>query len=564
MPTVVYRFTDPHGKRREVASAQLGAGAAAAAESSIVNLRVGERLGKGSYGSVYHATIVPPVSISYSRAELGLVVKLGSIRGFHTWLACKRGASFFKVLYPEAAARGHVVCKSLPDSSYVTIMPKLPGYTLNRWLTAKNVPREAKLSMLFKVLRALKEQLHDKGIYHGDLNPLNILVTKSSPDRGHTISFIDFDYAYRAEGEVTGDYVRPEERHYFHPGRQDGDKAKLLTPHPSQDIYSLVCYLDRYMSEFDAGFLYDLYHGEKMNTVTVAEVLAAIEGEYFIEKICPVIQNNAGFIDVAKMGFGAVLLWLKENVTELRSQSEEAIEKLTKIAAKRLLLAWFVESVGSQSVEGLRSFLPEHLSWVTDESLLAVIRYGQQRQLVSEIYARNAEIFIQEFYFGSDDTFCSWLEQQHPDLADVRVIDVKGCWRSANRQRVADFRRKVLKTCLDSGFLCAFADKEEVQSLAARGMLVTSDEGVRLLRRALAGRFEVVSDSLLRVVLNEMVDKIAAVSKVEAASQGTVGSKRKRECVPVASLFGSAGMSSLVSGEPKRDGGAAARRATLP
>ncbi len=325
------QFTSPDGHKCFVPVNTVGvAAAAAAAEVSNVQLRLGAKLGKGVYGTVYEAEVIELSSVSYSSPRHGLVVKHGRAYSREELNYCRRGVEFLEKVYPELKAKGHVAFQTLPFGidergqkymSYATVMPRFPGYTLKRWLEASNQSMLVKLKILQAVFLELKE-LHAKGIFHGDLKSDNILVNQEA-DGSYQVYFIDFDFSYSVEGPVTAEDIAPEKKHYFHPSRQSRAKAKSLKPHPSQDIYSLTCCLDCYTRGFDARFLYDFYHGGKIHTATVDEIVEVIVKEFVVEEIHEAINASEEYASIAKEGVGSVLLWLRDRVAGLRSMSEE-------------------------------------------------------------------------------------------------------------------------------------------------------------------------------------------------------------------------------------------------
>ncbi len=484
MLEIVYSFKSPDKCLRKVESFEVDSGGTpAAAEHLVVQLKLGKELQKHSYETVYQATVVPSESGSRSPEEGDVIIRLGTIQDIPHFLVRKRDISFFKFIYPEVAARSQPALKVFPGGTYAAILPRLPGYTLETWLNAGNITRFEKLQILSQVVTALKRQLHARGVYHGSLSLKHIFVTKGEP---RSVFFANFGFAYFAGGEVSHDYIAPEERHYFHPDRRDPSKAKLLKPHPSQDICSLLYCLQNHVGGFDAEFLDEFYHGEKVNSVTVNEVLNAIEKEIAVEGISFLLKENKEFAGEVKAGFDKGSSWLRQHKAEwASSRSEENIVNFIKLAGKRLLFAWSkVKEPGGSKIEGeLRPALPDYLSWVSDESLAEIVRYDQRKQLILGVYQSDYELFNQEFYFGGDDNFCAWLEKQNPGLRGVKIVDLQGCsFPSRDNYDLTSLRERVISFFLEAHIFCSFIDRQEVQLLVARGELVSGEEGVRLLR----------------------------------------------------------------------------------
>ncbi|OGT30700.1 MAG: hypothetical protein A3E87_07000 [Gammaproteobacteria bacterium RIFCSPHIGHO2_12_FULL_35_23] len=144
-----------------------------------------DTLGKGHYGEVRE--------LGYSQADTTViypysVIKLGRVHVREREYLELEAHLFFE------AHGGSVFYDTTPteDSEYLNytlIIKKLPGITLDVYLQNESIDDIEKLKIFIAILQAL-QNLHAKGIIHGDVKPKNILINKT--EFGYEINFIDF------------------------------------------------------------------------------------------------------------------------------------------------------------------------------------------------------------------------------------------------------------------------------------------------------------------------------------------------------------------------------------
>lgn len=117
------------------------------------------------------------------------------------------------------------------------VAPYIKGKTAWELLHTTNCPHE-----LAKIIAASAKELHrlhTLGIVHGDMNPANYLLEKDCQSQNYHARFIDFEHAYLLTNETATlwsieifltTWIAPE---------LCNDGADNVTPHTSQDIYSL-------------------------------------------------------------------------------------------------------------------------------------------------------------------------------------------------------------------------------------------------------------------------------------------------------------------------------------
>ncbi|MGX1268569.1 serine/threonine protein kinase [Streptomyces phaeoluteigriseus] len=124
-------------------------------------------------------------------------------------------------LRPDARGGGNLVLATEffhEGSTYYKVTERIDTSSLEK--PQRLEPRQK--MVLLKTLGMSLKQLHDIGIVHGDLKPLNVLVQKRDGAAFHTAKLIDFDDSYVAgeppgPEEIAGDslYGAPEWRRYL-------------------------------------------------------------------------------------------------------------------------------------------------------------------------------------------------------------------------------------------------------------------------------------------------------------------------------------------------------------
>ncbi len=156
-------------------------------------LELGKRLGQGSYGEVYEALPKEPDSISYPN----LVIKMGYAETEALREQLRKEANMFRLVH------GGPAYINFHGERYFLLCKRLPGKTLKHYLDDQALPRSEKLRLLKQVFLMLEEQLHRKGIFHGDLKPDNIMV-ELQDGGSYQINFIDFGWSYLTTEQATG------------------------------------------------------------------------------------------------------------------------------------------------------------------------------------------------------------------------------------------------------------------------------------------------------------------------------------------------------------------------
>ncbi|MGR7001568.1 protein kinase domain-containing protein [Yinghuangia aomiensis] len=137
----------------------------------------------------------------------------------------ERHRTIMKRLRPDALGGGNLVLATdffHEGSTYYKVTERIDTSSLEKPQALE--PRQK--MVLLKTLATSLKQLHDIGIVHGDLKPLNVLVQKRDAAAFHTAKLIDFDDSYLtgkppAPEDISGDslFGAPEWRRYV---QQDG------------------------------------------------------------------------------------------------------------------------------------------------------------------------------------------------------------------------------------------------------------------------------------------------------------------------------------------------------
>ncbi|MPY42207.1 protein kinase [Streptomyces phyllanthi] len=133
----------------------------------------------------------------------------------------QRHRTIMERLRPDARGGGNLVLATgffHEGSTYYKVTERIDTSSLEKPQALE--PRQK--TVLLKTLGMSLKQLHDIGIVHGDLKPLNVLVQKRDGAAFHTAKLIDFDDSYvsgspPAPDDIAGDsvYGAPEWRRYM-------------------------------------------------------------------------------------------------------------------------------------------------------------------------------------------------------------------------------------------------------------------------------------------------------------------------------------------------------------
>jgi predicted Ser/Thr protein kinase len=190
--------------------------------------RVEEKLGGGSFGTVFRAR-----DLNLDREVALKVLRPGSPVPPMSLLVEARAAAALS--HPNVCAI-HAVDSSL--GAPIIVMEYIAGRPLTE-LLGEGAMATARVSNICRQIALGMEAAHAKGVVHGDLKPANILIT----DAG-TVKIVDFGMARRAASPVRGEETGLWEVHS--PGGISGtpaymapEQARGEAPTPASDIFSL-------------------------------------------------------------------------------------------------------------------------------------------------------------------------------------------------------------------------------------------------------------------------------------------------------------------------------------
>ena len=189
---------------------------------------LGERLGRGTCGTVYRA-FDPFVGreVALKLAHAGETTRaLGTDQGRRTFFseAYAAGSLSHPHIVPvfDAGIEG-------PDS-YI-VMEYVPGDTLQRWGHGgdERLPRERCVEIVFRCCQAL-DYAHRKGIVHRDIKPSNVMLSSEGTTR-----ITDFSIALMtARGDGTTPGIAEGTPNYMAP-----EQVRGIDVGPAADIYAL-------------------------------------------------------------------------------------------------------------------------------------------------------------------------------------------------------------------------------------------------------------------------------------------------------------------------------------
>ncbi|MER7621587.1 lipopolysaccharide kinase InaA family protein [Streptomyces sp. NPDC126503] len=172
----------------------------------------------------------------------------------------KRHRKVMKKLRPDSVGGGNIVLATdffHEGSTYYKVTERIDTTSLDRPQTLE--PNQK--AVLLKTLGSSLRMLHDLGIVHGDLKPLNVLIQKREGAAFHVAKLIDFDDSYESGDppgpeDISGDsvYGAPEWRRYL----QDDGSAGPADLTCAVDVFALGLMTHLYVTgdlpSYDAAF----------------------------------------------------------------------------------------------------------------------------------------------------------------------------------------------------------------------------------------------------------------------------------------------------------------------
>ncbi len=194
--------------------------------------KLGNRLGSGTYGSVFE----------FNCGNKKFAVKVPN----NAWQACPKkdlsdeylGArdefEMLRKAYPDEGPYALQSMRKREEGEYYAswrmVMPYVPGQHIQHVLAKISDPLLA-ANVILKSIEALQE-VHERGVMHGDIRPGNILVNIKKHDV--SVHIIDFGFAYAMDWNAPK--LLRDSNGFFAPERI----GKFVPAHPSQDVWSIA------------------------------------------------------------------------------------------------------------------------------------------------------------------------------------------------------------------------------------------------------------------------------------------------------------------------------------
>ncbi|CAM2796447.1 protein kinase family protein [Legionella worsleiensis] len=154
--------------------------------------------GAGNYGSFFRCRFT--LSFDEHRKLIIKERKPDRIRLVKVQSLVQRNEFCYDRIYAEAIALGKSpIFHSKPlvldkEKAYI-VMKELPGVTLQSVILNNNLTIKERYTLTIELVKALKEQIHDKGWIHRDITPHNILVYQN----GETFQVFIIDFGFISE-----------------------------------------------------------------------------------------------------------------------------------------------------------------------------------------------------------------------------------------------------------------------------------------------------------------------------------------------------------------------------
>ncbi len=388
MPSGISYFFNGKGILPELVSGLISFGELPAGQ---VDFNHTDPLGKGCYGGVYPAYFTPEVP------GQSWVIKKGSLEDWQK-ASLEREAHFFQQVHDSPVQLVFVrVSVGSASSYYMMLSKRILGQNFFQYLLKSKASPLEILKVLDAVFVALKEQLHDKGFFHGDLKPANIMIGPTGE-----VSFVDFGWSYREDESATRMNCEEGYGKYWHPSRREGE-GEHLDPSPYQDIYSLAYALGVVFSKmekrFSGLFAFLKSFCSQTDSFTVAQVRDAIQVEQGKVALKECFSHYPSFSAVLiACGEGSareLLRTLSESISPGVVLPDEFIDEvwqvycINKLAVekRRATARELAQLVGDGFTELLEAGLPEIGDWKPDRELLKEAAIALQQEVVFIAYS---------------------------------------------------------------------------------------------------------------------------------------------------------------------------------
>lgn len=204
-----------------------------------------DKLGQGTSGLVrlFRSKYGQKIAV---KSPVGLLKDLSDEERDEYEAEIKREAKFNQYAYPEDGLNNVFSFTKDTPQIYTNrfVMPFVPGKNVLEFI----IPKTYSIEIAQLILEMAKElhELHNLGIVHGDLNPLNIMVQNER--HPFSIRFIDFGLSYWVTETRPANLLIDESDRLWLPPEVCGEDKEVVPIHASQDVYSFGYMLDDILS----------------------------------------------------------------------------------------------------------------------------------------------------------------------------------------------------------------------------------------------------------------------------------------------------------------------------
>ncbi|MES2998300.1 MAG: protein kinase [Pseudomonadota bacterium] len=203
-------------------------------------------LAEGSFGKVYLTTTLPINEKFFLEKRRKNKQKKRIVKVLSGELAFTKKEAELMESLPHLHSKRMIVNQT-GNKSYI-VMQKLPGQDLSEVLKSLNSSIDQSIEIFFALLRALKEQVHDKGLVHRDIKPENIMVELKPNLAPPTVNMIDYGCSIRIGG-------KSDVRFYGNSRYSSPEALRFETHTQASDIFSLGKIIYQL---FSGGFQYKI------------------------------------------------------------------------------------------------------------------------------------------------------------------------------------------------------------------------------------------------------------------------------------------------------------------
>ncbi len=321
----------------------------------------------GGFGNISNTTKVGALrenkSVFFKNYHITHIIKELCYKKNNTRSAINKEANITQKT-PHAHAKQAIFTS---EAGYI-IMHQFKGQDLLKWLNHnRKTLRKNEIDVARELLYALQEQVHERGILHGDIKPENIIVDINPLTGQIEVNFADFGFSqlgYEEQEGGTRAFVAPETK-FFKELTEKSDVFSLGL------VIAILCNLTTYQhpkDDFIPNYSHSLYaliqemiHNDMDDRISLTSAIDKIEKIRINEKCKNLSSEDKQLIQVSNAAAIAARKEFKEFALTLERYPSKNPQKnlesildfyLDKIGEQPEVIEEFIASVGIKFFKG--------------------------------------------------------------------------------------------------------------------------------------------------------------------------------------------------------------------